>query len=73
MGNCISSISKNHLFAFEKKMKNGIRFCKGKARSGIKMCATGKKYTGSIPQRSIHLRLTHYKLRYGGKTFFKIG
>ena len=46
MGNCISKINKDHFFAFEEDMKNEILFCKGRAKSGIEMCARGKKYTG---------------------------
>ena len=46
MGNCISNINKDHLFAFEEDMKNEILFCKRKARSSIEICARSKKSTG---------------------------
>ena len=46
MGNNISKILKDHFLLFEEDMKNEILFCKGKVRSGIEICARGKKYTG---------------------------
>ena len=46
MGNCMSKINKDHFFAFEEEIKNGILFFKGKIRCVIEMCTRGKKYTG---------------------------
>ena len=44
MGNCISKISKDRLFALEEFMKNKTSFEKGKARPGLDIL-TGGTYT----------------------------
>ena len=46
MGNYISKVNKEHLFAFEQKMKNGISFLKGKLRSDLEIVTRGKTYMG---------------------------
>ena len=56
MGNCISKISKDCLFAIEELMKNNILFSNGRVRLGLGMFAGGtcmrfnsiKKYSKTL-------------------------
>ena len=46
MGNCISKINKDHLFACEEVMKNVIPFFKGKIRTSLEEGIRSKTYIG---------------------------
>ena len=72
MGNCISKISKDRFLALEEFMKNKTSFEKGRLRPSLDILTEGT-YTRihSIKGLSKKRRLLHYKLGYGGGTFFK--
>ena len=53
MGNCISKIIKDHLFAYEGLVKNDVLFSKGMTRRGLEM---GTRY-------GTHMG-AHYLLRF---------
>ena len=73
MGNCISKISKDRLFALEEFMKNKTSFEKGRARPSLDRLTRGK-YTRIHSVKGFSKkkkRLPRYKLACGGENFFK--
>ena len=72
MGNCISKISKDRLFALEEFMKSKASFEKRGVRPGLDRLTGGTNTRDPFHKGALKKnRLLHYKLGCDGGTFFK--